>query len=487
MTNDPSKIVELARRGKFLEASFLYDGSFASYAQDANFLKFGVKLYFELAHRERCLDLLANLSRLSSIEPEVALFVMQSYEQLNATAELILAAEKFARIFPNSIHIQSEYARILQTTGDFEESSRVFERILNQFGDDAQIFRMHMISVHGSDLKYSVIKGMEKLWKKTNLSITDRINLGFALGKIFDDRGDYQKAGNFFKIANDAQANQFPYDFDERVSEAKMLLEAQKGAQILKTSPPAEFTPVFITGIPRSGTTVIESKLSQSGGFESVGESSTALRATYKFFSRGSELISIKDADSEASNAFRRYCFDQLRLKVSKRSPIILDKSMRSFLVTGYIVSTLPNSRVFFIDRNPMDIAQSLYRNFFQLGSHRYSNRIEDIAKEIAIYDVVTHRFFQSLNESISRVHYERFVGDPSSTINEMKNFIGINAKNEIIDVSNERLAIKTLSVFQARQPLHTGRIAAWTKYQDIFQDFPDIYEAARSSVDLRL
>ena len=487
MINDPKKILELVRQGKLVEASFLYDSSFAKFERDTSYLKLGVQLFFELGRRERCLDLLDRMSRLSPTQPEVALFVLKIYEQLNATAELASTADFFSKTFPQNIHFQSEYARILQTTGDFEKSSRIFEKILKQFGDDAQIYRMLMISVHGGDLKSSFIKGMEKLWQKTSLSVTDRINLGFALGKIFDDRGDYQKAGHFFKIANDAQANLYPYDFDERVSEAKMFLKAQKGAHKLQASSPTEFTPVFITGMPRSGTTLIETKLLQSGGFQSVGESSIVHRAAYKFFAQENKLIGVEEAPTEASNAFRKYCESQFRLRVPEVSLAILDKSMRNFLVAGYIVSNLPGARIFFINRDTLDIAQSLYRNFFQLGSHRYANHIENIAKEIAIYDVLTAKFLNALGSNIMRVSYERFVTEPQHTISMMKNFVGIKDEIQSLTVSSDQQAIKTLSVYQARQPLHTGRIAAWMKYQDIFQDFPDIYETARSSVDLRL
>ena len=487
MINDPKKILELVRQGKLVEASFLYDGSFTKFEQDTSYLKFGVQLFFELGRRERCLDLLDRMSRLSPIEPEAALFVLKSYEQLNATAELASTADFFSKTFSQNIHFLSEYARILQTMGDFEKSSRIFEKILKQFGDDAQIYRMHMISVHGSDLKYSAIKNMEKLWKKTSLSIIDRINLGFALGKVFDDRGDYQKAVHFFKIANDAQAEQYPYDFDERVSEAKMFLEAQKEVPKLQASSPAEFTPIFITGMPRSGTTLIETKLLQSGGFETVGESSIAHRAAYKFFGKGKELIGIKDASPERIKDFGNYCNFQMRLRAQKFSPAILDKSMRNFLVAGYLISGLPGARIFFINRNPLDIAQSLYRNYFKLGSHRYSNRTENIAKEIALYDAVTERFFKAYEGDISQVSYENFVTDPSGSVSDIKDWIGINDKAKNLETEIEKKSIKTLSMYQARQPVHTGRISAWRRYQEIFTNFPEAYETARSGIEEKL
>ena len=79
MINDPKKILELVRQGKLVEASFLYDGSFTKFEQDTSYLKFGVQLFFELGRRERCLDLLDRISRLSPIEPEAALFVLKSY------------------------------------------------------------------------------------------------------------------------------------------------------------------------------------------------------------------------------------------------------------------------------------------------------------------------------------------------------------------------------------------------------------------------
>ena len=483
MINDPKKILELVRQGKLVEASFLYDGSFAKFERDTSYLKFGVQLFFELGRRERCLDLIDRISRLSPIEPEAALFVMKSYEQLNATAELVSTADLFAQIFPQNIHIQSECARILQTMGDFEKSSKIFEKILKQFGDDAQIYRMHMISVHGGDLKSSFIKGMEKLWRKTSLSVTDRINLGFALGKVFDDRGDYQKAGHFFKIANDAQANQYPYDFDKRISEAKMFLEAQKGAHKLQASSAAEFTPVFITGMPRSGTTVIETKLLQSGGFETVGEASIAFSAAYRFFKNKETLLSADQNSIERLSGFAKYYCSQVKMRLQEISPFILDKSMRNFMIIGYLLASLPQAKFVLVRRDPADIAQSLYRNFFQLGSHRYSNNVVHIANEIALHEAVTKQFIDWIEDDLFEVRYENFVQDPKHELCKIRDFIG-DRSEAVSDSRNlQRSAIQTLSLHQARQPVHSGRISAWEKYSDVLMGFDDHLKTSRQNV----
>ena len=176
-----------------------------------------------------------------------------------------------------------------------------------------------------------------------------------------------------------------------------------------------------------------------------------------------------------------------MRLRAQKFSPAILDKSMRNFLVAGYLISGLPGARIFFINRNPLDIAQSLYRNYFKLGSNRYSNRTENIAKEIALYDAVTERFFKAYEWDISQVSYENFVTDPSGSVSDIKDWIGINDKAKNLETEIEKKSIKTLSMYQARQPVHTGRISAWRRYQEIFTNFPEAYETARSGIEEKL
>jgi hypothetical protein len=134
-----------------------------------------------------------------------------------------------------------------------------------------------------------------------------------------------------------------------------------------------------------------------------------------------------------------------------------------------------------------LDIAQSLYRNYFKLGSHRDSNRTENIAKEIALYDAVTERFFKAHEEHISQVSYENFVTDPSGFISQVKDWIDINDKAQNLETEIEKKSIKTLSMYQARQPVHTGRISAWRRYQEIFTNFSEAHETARSGVEEKL
>jgi tetratricopeptide (TPR) repeat protein len=473
------KIIAAMRQGNYYAAASTLERCDPNFLRSKNAQILGIQIFFNLPDRPKCLKILGDFCKKYLDDQKSFLFALEYYEKLNCQERCISIARKAARQFPTDIKILSEYARLLQTNGNFALANSVYEKIFARFGLDGQVVRMYSSSINGKELERDFIQRCESKLKNLHLDPLSKINMAFGLGKIFDDLHDYDKAYHYYEFANSLQHATDSYRFQDRLFEASKYLNMQKALPNYEASSSIENRPIFITGVPRSGTTMIESRISRSGDVVAAGEVAIAFKTHYRFFCE--DLESGVHGKNFRTNMekFKNTYQSCLASRFAKNSSFITDKSMRNFLISGYLATAFPQSKIIFVSRNPFDIAQSLYRNYFRLGTHTYSNRLEDIAKEIAIFEFCRSFFESKFDQNVLNLHYEKVVADPEAQLNYVCGAVGVKQPIKADDTS----AIRTLSVYQARQPIHTRQVASWQRYPKLFNGFDRKLDEAREQV----
>ena len=294
--------------------------------------------------------------------------------------------------------------------------------------------------------------------------LRQEIPLRYALGKYFDDVRDYPTAFTNFQRANELTKQIAPrYDgraWEERISNTTDYYDAPRIAAAL---PGAELSerPVFIVGLPRSGTSLAEQILASHPAVHGGGE--------LPFWTRAAEGYESSAADASQRAAMRRHLaghyLSQLE-GLSSEAQRITDKMPANSLVLGLIHSTFPSARILYMRRHPVDTCLSIYFQNFGV-SHSYANDLDDLAHFYAQHTRLMQHWLSMLpTRAILEVPYEGLIEEQEFWSRRMLEFIGLPWDPRCLKFSETERIVATRSRWQVRQRINPSSVQRWRNYE---------------------
>lgn len=369
-------------------------------------------------------------------------------------------------------------SQIMQQAGRFAEARSVLEETISHHPGQYKLY--HELAFGGkiSPADQSLVDSMLEIVKNASLSPEERVQVHYSLGKAFDDLGDYEQA-----IAHFHSANRISYDsplgvFRNRKAYSELI------DSVISTFTPAfieEYRglgngsekPAFIFGLPRSGTTLAEQILSSHSEVGAVGE--------LTYLSNSAPPLNDRQWRPEAEE-MRRLAEGYLRVveSMTKGEARVTDKMPNNFLMAGLIRILFPNARMIHCRRNPIDTCLSIYTTPIVVA---FSHSLPDLAFAYREYErLMTHwrsifppnRFFE--------LDYEALVANPEPVERRLIEFLGLPWEDAVRRHEGNRRSVQTASVWQVRQPIHTGSVERWRRYKpwigDLLAEFPDLATA---------
>ena len=333
----------------------------------------------------------------------------------------------------------------------------------------------HILAYKGltSIVKYTevddVVHAMEDLYRKDKLPAEDRVNLGFALGKVFEDIGDYDKSFDYILAANRLKRGLHEYslendrDLFERI---KKIFSPDFFAAHREAGNP-DATPIFILGMPRSGTTLIEQILASHPRVFGAGEL-RILANLVGAVCQGQIIMQYPDCLPELGmNIFANLGADYLGKirEYSNEAERITDKMPHNFLHIGLIRVILPNARVVHCTRNAMDTCFSIFKKDFT-GVHGYAYDLADLGRYYNLYlDLMAH-WDKVLPGFIYNLRYEEMIEDQLNQTKNLLDFCGLPWDETCLVFHESKRKVSTASVGQVRQPIYRDSVKLWKRYE---------------------
>ncbi len=291
---------------------------------------------------------------------------------------------------------------------------------------------------------------------------------GFALAKEYEDLGQYEES--FAALNRGAQAYRSTLDYnssDELTSHEQIRSGFTQEAVSSLASGYETEGPIFILGMPRTGTTLVERLLSSHSRVASIGEFTEFPMMLGELAGQVQPDPTAATSDVELSLAvdFRelgeRYAAAASQLAGDK--PYFVDKLPYNFLYCGYIAAALPGARLIHLARDPLDTCYAVYKTLF-FGAYSYSYDLDELTDYFISYHRQMQHWHQVLPDRILDVTYEELVQDPETQARRIVDWCGLPWEEAVLDFHKQDEPSMTASAMQVRRPMHTDSIGAWRR-----------------------
>lgn len=420
----------------------------------AGIIELLARLYTETFQFEQALAL---LERLEDGGQDIALLHATTLSGLGRDTDALARLDAL----PVNGKTRLARARILQSLGQFDTA-----RALYLDGISAEPGRGQLYFGYVSGKKVAaedpIVDKMIAQWGGAQGA--DRINLGFALAKAFEDTKTYDKVFPYLTKASALVRKAYPFDMAAFAEGMRAQLSRLEG-QDYRAEPPAGasgFAPIFVTGLPRSGTTLVEQILAGHSQVAAGGELGFARSALADLLS---PKRAIQDVPAEDLSQQGHKIAERMRARVGD-APRLTDKSVLSYTLAGPIRLALPKARFVLVTRDPRDNLLSLYKNLFNEGQHLYSYDLRDLARYHRLYEEVIAFWDEVAPGVLYKVRYEDPVADPEPQIRALLEAVGLDWEPGCMEFHKSTRRVDTLSVHQVRQPLYSSSIGAWRRFE---------------------
>lgn len=428
-----------------------------------------------LRHLERLEEALDTARRAASLAPQngdVLNVLGEVLQAMGRSAEALAAYERAADVpglAPEKALINQGV--VLMENGDKAQARAVFERALAQFPRSASAWfnRADLVTFQPGD---PTIAQMESLLGPGGLQPqNDQTALHFALGKAWLDVGDGGRAFAHFEEGSRLKRSTFVYDaaatqrwMDSVIAAFPSALFEHMGPALAEQGAGNEEggdLPVFVLGMPRSGTTLVEQILASHAGVHGAGELSTLSRLVEALGPYPEIVGRLTPADLQTLG--RQYVERVRPLAAGKRR--VVDKMPSNFLFAGLIALALPQARIIHVQRDPVDTCLSCYTKLFT-REQLFSYDLTELGRFYRDYErLMAHWRAVLPADRFLEVRYEDLVADLETQSRRLVSFIGLDWDPACLNFHQTRRIVRTASVNQVRQPVFNSSIGRWKSY----------------------
>lgn len=409
---------------------------------------------------EQLIELAPELIQVYDLKAEVLFFLGRYDEAIEIYRELLEIPERRA---VRTLHL----AKVLKTIGDIDDAKTLYHEAMDI---DAGVGQAYWELADLKTYRFSddEVALMRQQLDAEEVSPLDKALIRFALGKALEDAGEFDESFEHYEAANKAYAAIRPYRYSSQEERFRSFFTE---AYFAGTKEQGNDTsaPIFVVGLPRSGSTLLEQILSshsQVDGVQELDEIVSIARAVNKPGRPEQEQYpqSLEGLSAEEIQQFAQQYLDYAQ-PYRQQAPYFVDKAPHNFHHIGLIKTLFPNAKIIDIRRNPMASGWSLYRQFFA-DSFPFSYDLETIGRYFNDYVALMNHWHEVLPGEILTINYEDLVADLPATVKTVLDYCGLEFEDACLDFHLNPRAVATPSSEQVRQPLYNDALEHWKNYE---------------------
>ncbi|MEM8497588.1 MAG: sulfotransferase [Pseudomonadota bacterium] len=408
------------------------------------------------------------------------------YSKLGRFVQARDALSKAVALQSGNPQFHFNLASVEQFLGNIDAAAEHFEKAISLKPDFA---RAHWSLSELGKTKSEAIHTdrLEKLLQKSGSTVQDKLYLCHALSREYEKQGDYARAFEALVKGKKNMRSQLKYSFerDEKLfSKSKEAFPAERASPSPATADEnaSGERMIFVMGMPRSGTTLLDRMLASHSQVSSLGEIQDFALAVRKNVQLNDNTVLSPNiieqaATSSLADIGERYLSSVAAHKADTQ--FVIDKTPLNFLYVGFIMNALPKAKIVCLRRNAMDTVLSNYRQLFAIDYSYYGYHYDllDTARYYALFEQLMTHWREMFGNRLYEVSYERLVTEPEPVLTSTLAHLGLEWQAECLEFHNSKEAVSTASSVQVREKLYSSASGRWKKYSEQLKPVQDLFD----------
>ena len=367
--------------------------------------------------------------------------------------------------YKQALKIKPDYAEAynnmgiaLKDKGDLEASIESYKQALKIKSDYAEAYR-NLSNIHRYKEHDEYFLKMQSLCQSSSILDEQRCHLNFALSKASEDLNEVSQSFNYLKIGNELRKKILSYDIKKDIELFSQLKKAYPSIALQSVVESSDLKPIFILGMPRSGTTLVEQIVSSHSEVTGAGELSYVSK-----FGGPTARGAIKP-NAKMILDFRQRYLEALKKRSDGRS-IVTDKMPQNFLYVGLIFSAFPDAKVIHVNRDPAATCWSNYKHYFIDKGLGYCYDLDDTETYFGLYTDLMQFWLGHYGDRIYNINYDNLTMNQDDETRKLIEYLELEWENDCLSPQHNKRSVRTVSQQQVRQKVYQGSSQQWHKFE---------------------
>lgn len=403
-----------------------------------------------------------------------------SYEAINQFDLAKKNYKKSIELNPNFVDGLCNYANLLRSEGDFLNAETIFLKALKFTNSPVQIYRYLSVIHKFKEDQDPLLIDMLNYANSHKDSEKNIYELYFAIYKAYEDLKDISNSIKYLELANNSKRSSLNYSNDHQKIHFDMMKDVFKSSfdidkKIKKTNPRA----IFIVGMPRSGTTLIEQIISSHPDVVSGGELFYLQKYIKKYFP-DKETNLFKSSVLEKLEDFGPRIAENYNEEISKisKNKLVTDKLPFNFIFIGLIKSIFKDVKIIHCKRSPMETCFSIYKNYFPFDELGFAYDQNELGEYYNLYSDLMLHWKKLYKNEIYEIEYENLINNNEIEIRNLIDYCDLEWNDKCLNFYQNKNVVKTLSTNQVRQPIYNTSLNSWKKYEKYLEPLNEILKS---------